>query len=94
MTSRLASARRSNNTNNNDRARVKPYFTHRHFGSEHCIHQHEPELSKASGPVRYIAMLRADRRKKKKKILIIMIIIIIMISIIIMLVLLIIILIL
>ena len=28
-----------------DRARAKPYFTHRHFGSEHCIHLHEPEQS-------------------------------------------------
>jgi len=39
-----------------DRARVKPYFTHRLFGSEHCIHQHEPEQSHRG---------RAKREKKR-----------------------------
>ena len=50
-----------------DRARVKPYFTHRHFGSEHCIHQHEPEQSHRGRAKREKKRGRGGRTREKEK---------------------------
>ena len=47
--------------------RVKPYVTHRHFGSEHCIHQHEPEQSHRGRAKREKKRGRGGRTREKKK---------------------------
>ena len=50
-----------------DSARVEPYFTHRHFGSEHCIHQHEPEQSHRGRAKREKRRGRGGRTREKEK---------------------------
>ena len=46
---------------------VKPYVAHRHFGSEHCIHQHEPEQSHRGRAKREKKRERGGRTREKEK---------------------------
>ena len=48
-------------------AGVKPYVAHRHFGSEHCIHQHEPEQSHRGRAKREKKRGRGGRTREKEK---------------------------
>ena len=50
-----------------DRARVEPYSTHRHFGSEHCIHQLEPKQSHRGRAKREKKRGRGGRTREKEK---------------------------
>jgi hypothetical protein len=45
----------------------KPYFTHRHFGSEHCIPQHEPEQSHRGRAKKEKKRGRGGRTREKEK---------------------------